>query len=251
MRRNELQALRCPIEGKELDLIEIGICDVDDVVEGRVMCSQGHSWAISEGMLSLVNMGEVSEEDKKLICDYDEHSEEYDEKIKLYDSFLKVDMMKERQQVMALIPLIGGSKVVDVSIGTALNFIALNDAEPDRMRKAFLYGVDLSKGMLKVARRKLCAIGLRSILIHADVNRRYPFPDDYFEAVVNTGGINTYSNISLAFSEMLRICIPGGMVLVSDEGLSPMQEKTEFGQRIASQNRLFESEPPLELEPHP
>lgn len=73
MRRNELKALRCPIDGKELDLSQREKCDGDDVIEGKVMCSEGHDWTVSEGMPSLVNMGEVSEEDMKLIRDYDEH----------------------------------------------------------------------------------------------------------------------------------------------------------------------------------
>jgi len=125
----------------------------------------------------------------------------------------------------------------------------MEKANPDQIRKAFLYGVELSRGMLRVARRKLEARKLNYILVHADVNKRLSFPDDYFDAVIHTGGINTFSDIPRAFSEMLRICRPGGLVLVSDEGLSPTQEKTEFGKWIISQNRLFGCKPPLDKIP--
>jgi len=53
MRRNELQALRCPIDGKELGLSQKEKCDGDDVIECKVTCSEGHGWAVSEGMPSL------------------------------------------------------------------------------------------------------------------------------------------------------------------------------------------------------
>jgi len=249
VRKCELQALRCPVDGKELGIRQGEKWDGNDLIEGKIACAEGHEWSVSEGMPSLVNMDEVSEKNMKLVREYDEHAEEYDEKVKIYDAFLRTDMEKERQQLMAMVPLEKGARIVDVSTGTAANFVAMDKVNPGRMRKVFLHGVDLSRGMLKVAGRKLKARGLKSVLVHADVNKRYPFPDDYFDAVIHTGGINTFSDIPRAFSEMLRICKPSGIVLVSDEGLSPKQEKTEFGQWVISQNWLFKSKPPIDKVP--
>jgi len=151
-------------------------------------------------------MNEVSEDGMKWIRQYDEHAEEYDEKIKIYDAFLKIDMMKEREQLMAMVPIEEGSRIVDISIGTAANYIALYNLNLDRVRGVILHGIELSRGMLKVVRRKLEESNLESVLIHADINKKYPFPDNYFDAVTHSGGINTFSDISRAFSEMLRIC---------------------------------------------
>jgi len=249
MRKFGLQALRCPIDGKELSIKQGEKWDRDDLLEGKLACVEGHEWSVSEGLPSLVNMDEVSEEDMKWIRQYDEHAEEYDEKIKIYDVFLKIDMMREREQLMAIVPIEEESRIVDISIGTAVNFMAMDKVYVSKMREVYLYGIELSRGMLKIARRKLKAKGLNSVLIHADVNKRYPFPDDYFDIVLHTGGINTFSDIPRAFSEMLRICKHGGIILVSDEGLSPAQEKTEFGQWVISQNRLFKCKPPLDKVP--
>jgi len=47
---------------------------------------------------------------------------------------------------MATVPLEEGSRIVDVSIGTTLNFVAMHDANPEQARRVFLYGVDLSLG---------------------------------------------------------------------------------------------------------
>jgi len=241
MRKCELQALRCPIDGKELSIMQEEKWDEDDLLEGKLPCAEGHEWSVSEGLPSLVDMDGVSEEDMKWIRLYDEHAEEYDEKIKIYDVFLETNMMNERQQLMAIVPLEESARIVDISIGTAANFIAMDKVNPDRIKKVVLHGIDLSRGMLKVAKRKLKERSLKSVLVHADTNKKYPFPDNYFDTVIHLGGINTFSDIARAFSGMLRICKPGGIVLVSDEGLSLTQEKTEFGQWVISQNRLFES----------
>ena len=93
------------------------------------------------------------------------------------------------------------------------------------------------------------ALNLKSALVHADTNKHHTFPDDYFDAVIHTGGINTFSDQSRAFSEMTRIGKPGGMVIICDEGLSPEQEKTEFGQWVISHNKLFKHKPPLDKVP--
>lgn len=249
MRKFELQALRCPFDGKKLSIKQEEKWKGEDLLEGKLACVDGHRWSITEGFPSLVNIDEISEEDLKWIRQYDELAEEYDEQVKIYDDFLKTDITKEREQLLKTVLLKESSRIVDISIGTAANFMAMDKVFPNKMRKVSLYGIELSRGMLKVAKRKLEAKGLNCILVQADVNKRYPFPDDYFDTVLHTGGINTFSDMPYAFSEMLRICKPEGLVLVSDEGLSPTQRKTEFGKRVISENRLFECKPPLDKIP--
>jgi len=244
-----LEAFRCPLDGVALRVKQASQWDREDLLEGELVCAEGHVWKVSKGLPSLVRMEEVSKEDMRWIREYDARAEEYDERIKIYDIFLKTNMMEGRQEFMATVPLEEGSRIADVSIGTALNFVAMHNADPEKTRQAFLYGMDLSLGMLRVARRKLTALNLRSALVHADTNRRYPFPHDYFDAVLHTGGINTFSDQTRAFAEMTRICKPGGMVVACDEGLSPEQEKTEFGQWIISHNKLFKHKPPLDKVP--
>ena len=244
MRKSRLDAPRCPNDGTKLRVNKEKKGIGYDLIEGELICVEGHVWIVSDGIPSLVNMLDVSEDDLKWIQEYDEHAEEYDEKIKLYDVLLNTDMIREREKLMEIVPLKEGSNLVDVSIGTAANFIAMHKAKPGRIERDLLCGVELSRGMLKVAQRKLEARGLNYVLVHADTNKKYPFPASYFDVVLNTGGINTRSDIPFVFSEMLGICKPGGLVLVVDEGMSPEQKKTEFGQ-----NRLFDCSPPLDKIP--
>jgi ubiquinone/menaquinone biosynthesis C-methylase UbiE len=232
MRESELLSIRCPLDGKKLHIQFRAKQVNNDLVNGILSCDGAHEWNVVEGIPSLAVMDDVSEENLKWLRQYDKQAEEYDETIKFYDTFLQTDVMKERGQLLSIVPLEAGTRVVDIGIGTAANFIAMDTVNPAKMKKAQLHGIDLSWGMLKVAQRKLQARRLHVVLIHADLNKRYPFPDDYFDTVIHTGGINTFSDKPRAFSEMLRICTPGGIVIVADEGLSPSQEQTEFGQNI-------------------
>lgn len=249
MKRFALEALRCPHDGMALTISNAEKWDSDDLVEGKLSCERSHEWNVSEGLPSLIDPNEVSKKDMKWVREYDEQAERYDESIKIYDTFLRTSMAEGRRQLMKHVPTEEGARIIDISIGTALNFVALSKIDPVGIRKTILYGIDLSRGMLKVARRKLEAKGLKSVLVHADVNKRYPFPDDYFDAVICTGGINTYSDIPRAFSEILRVAKRGSIAIISDEGLSPEQGKTEFGQWVISQNSLFRSKPPLDKIP--
>lgn len=45
---------------------------------------------------------------------------------------------------------------------------------------------------------------------------------------------------------MLRVTAPGGVVIVSDEGLSPEMRASEKGKAIMKANSLFAARPPLE-----
>ena len=249
MRKVGLEALRCPVDWEKLSVERASRHEDDELIEGELVCGEGHLWIVSDGIPSLVDMNEVSEDDLRWIRQYDEHAEEYDQKIKLYDVLLKTNMMREREKLMGILPLKDGSRIVDISVGTAANFMAMYKVNPDQTTSALLYGIELSRGMLKVARRKLEARGLNYVLVHADTNKNYPFPENYFDIVLNTGGINTHSDIPFVFSDMLRICRPSGTILVFDEGMSPEQKKTEFGQSVISQNRLFDCEPPLDKIP--
>ena len=73
-----------------------------------------------------------------------------------------------------------------------------------------------------------------------------PYRKNFFDVVLHSGGINTFSDIPLALSEMYRVVKSRGTVVVIDEGLSPAMRKTEQGQAIMKANSLFSARPPLE-----
>jgi ubiquinone/menaquinone biosynthesis C-methylase UbiE len=102
--------------------------------------------------------------------------------------------------------------------------------------------------MLKVASTKFIKNKLSVSLTHGSVFN-IPYQKNFFDIVLNSGGLNTFSNIPGSLNEMLMIAKPGGLIIVVDEGLSPNKRETDEGKAIMKANTLFAAKPPLEHVP--
>ena len=242
MNEAHVKALRCPQCGKNLFLNGEG-----EIAEGQLSCQKGHTWEINNGIPSLV-YPPISEKDAKWIAEYDEMAESYDEIVLQYNEFLGIDLMKERANFSHFIPIEGPVRIIDVSIGTAANFMALYESYKKQMGRFNLHGMDLSTGMLKVSQEKIAESGFDASLTYGSVFNP-PYQSNFFDIVLHTGGINTFSDIHGALKEMLRLVNSGGVVIVVDEGLSPRMRETEMGKQIIKTNSLFEARPPLQFLP--
>ncbi len=238
-----LDSLRCPRCKKQLRISEI-TSQKEEIEEAVIACEKDHLWKVEEGIVSLVHPP-IGEEDQKWISNYDGMAENYDELVKQYNDWLGVDIMKSRENLAHFIPIEGPSRIIDVSVGTAANFMALSNVFKDKMGRFNLHGLDLSRGMLRVSQRKARERNLTLSLVHSNVFN-IPYKNDFFDIVIHSGGINTFSDIPRAFSEMLRIVRKDGFVIVNDEGLSPKKRETEEGKSIIENNKLFAARPPLE-----
>jgi ubiquinone/menaquinone biosynthesis C-methylase UbiE len=242
MKEPHLAALKCPECGKKLHFNKEFLPN-ENIETGQIVCERGHSWSIIDGIPSLVYPS-INEKDAKWIKEYDEIAETYDELVKQYDKWLGIDMEKEREQFTMFLPIEGPSKIIDVSIGTAANFAALHSQFKSQMGRFNLHGMDLSTGMLKVAKRKIVEMGINVSLTHGSVFN-IPYQSNFFNIVLHTGGINTFSDIHRALEEMLSIVRSDGVVIVVDEGLSPRMKRSEKGKEIIKANSLFAARPPL------
>jgi ubiquinone/menaquinone biosynthesis C-methylase UbiE len=241
-----LTSIRCPQCRKELRFIDISKQE-QGVEEATLACDKNHRWQVTGGIPSLV-YPEPSEQDMKWIREYDQMAGTYDEAVLAYDDWLGIDMMKEREATKVYIPMEGPSRILDVSLGTGANFIALGKVFGERMGRFDLHGLDLSRGMLHVASEKFSRAGLHVSLTHASVFN-LPYETSQFDIVLSSGGINTFSDIPRAMEEMLRVVKKEGFVIITDEGVSPQLRKTTRGQEIIAQNSLFGSRPPLDSIP--
>jgi len=238
-----LAVLKCPNCGKKLHFNGV-IATFAEVTEGEIFCEKGHIWQITNGIPSLVHPP-ITEKDAKWIADYDEMAENYDDLVKEYDKWLGVNMMKERESFSQFIPIEGPVRIIDVSIGTGANFMALYNRFKNNMGRFNLHGMDLSTGMLKVSNAKFVNNKLSVSLTHGSVFN-IPYISNFFDIVLHSGGINTFSDIPGALAEMLRIAKSGGFIIVVDEGLSPKKRETHEGKAIMKANSLFSAKPPLE-----
>ena len=242
MNETHLNALKCPKCGKKLRFNGAFVAH-SQVEEGEIVCERGHIWSISDGIPSLVHPP-INEKDVKWIAEYDEMAENYDELVKQYDEWLGIDMMKERENFSYFVPNEGPVSIIDVSIGTGANFISLQNQFKNQMSRFNLHGMDLSTGMLKVSKAKFSENKLLVSLTHGSVYN-IPYQTSFFDIVIHSGGLNTFSDIPRALNEMLRITHSGGTIIVVDEGLSPRKRETEEGKEIMKANTLFTARPPL------
>ncbi len=246
MNEAHMKALRCPQCGKNLQL-NGGFTPGEEIVDGQISCEKGHTWDITNRIPSLV-YPQIRKEDAKWIAEYDEMAEKYDELVEQYNEFLGVNLMEERSNFSQFIPIEGPVRIIDVSIGTAANFMALYDSFKKQMGRFNLHGMDLSTGMLKVSQRKIAEMDFDVSLTYGSVFNP-PYQSNFFDIVLHTGGINTFSDIHGALNEMLRLVKSNGIVIVVDEGLSPRMRKTDKGREIIKANKLFEARPPLQFLP--
>lgn len=102
-----------------------------------------------------------------------------------------------------------GDSALDVCCGTGDFALALSDAVGPQGR---VTGVDFSRRMLEVARRKAEREG-RDVLIQWGDATALEFPDNAFDAATVGFGIRNIPDIGRAFAEMARVVRPGGRVV--------------------------------------
>lgn len=115
--------------------------------------------------------------------------------------------------------------ILDVATGTGdVAFRMLDMLQPEHIT-----GIDLSEGMLDIARRKLASrksddAGTINFL-RADC-LDLPFPGNSFDAVTVAYGVRNFERLAAGYAEMLRVLRPGGMICVielSEPASTPMR----------------------------
>ncbi|MCC8034409.1 MAG: bifunctional demethylmenaquinone methyltransferase/2-methoxy-6-polyprenyl-1,4-benzoquinol methylase UbiE [Rikenellaceae bacterium] len=109
--------------------------------------------------------------------------------------------------------LVGGlrtgapTRILDIATGTGDVAFAAARACPG----AKITGLDLSEGMLAVARRRATAAGVENrIEFLQGEAERLPFADGSFDAVTASFGVRNFHDIPAGLSEMARVLASGG-----------------------------------------
>lgn len=138
--------------------------------------------------------------------EYDAIANEYERKIWFDQSIL--GLARLRKQLMSK----AQGKILDVACGTGLNF-------PFFPVDSNITGIDLSPGMLEVARQNAARLGRDANLAVMDA-QKLDFADRSFDTVVSTLSTCTFPDSIRALREMGRVCRPGGQILLLEHGHS-------------------------------
>jgi demethylmenaquinone methyltransferase/2-methoxy-6-polyprenyl-1,4-benzoquinol methylase len=115
-----------------------------------------------------------------------------------------------RRKMAHFLPGEGKIRLLDCATGTGDQLLALMS---ERIEEAV--GIDLSKDMLEIGRRKLAA---RAALLEASATS-IPFEAATFDAVTISFGIRNVETPLVALQEMRRVLKPGGRCLVLEFSL--------------------------------
>jgi len=101
--------------------------------------------------------------------------------------------------------------MLDVATGTGdFAFEALKILQPER-----IIGVDISEGMLSVARKKILERNLGDkFSVQIGDSEKLLFDDNHFDAITVAYGVRNYENLEQGLSDMLRVLKPGGKIVI-------------------------------------
>lgn len=102
-------------------------------------------------------------------------------------------------------------EMLDVATGTG-DFAIMSAKE---LRPESLLGVDLSEGMMNVAREKVKKEGLeQTISFQQEDCMQLSFPDDSFDALTVAYGIRNFEDLDHGLREMRRVLKPSGRLVI-------------------------------------
>ncbi|MFM2038519.1 MAG: hypothetical protein RL432_1458 [Bacteroidota bacterium] len=122
---------------------------------------------------------------------------------------LGIDKIWRRKAVRSL-KSVEPQNILDIATGTGDFAIALLKLKPKK-----IIGMDISKGMLEVGKRKMHERKVDHIIDmqHGD-SESLPFEDGTFDAVTVAFGVRNFENLKQGLSEMLRVTRIGGKIVI-------------------------------------
>jgi len=100
--------------------------------------------------------------------------------------------------------------ILDVATGTGDFAVEALSLHPDKV-----IGVDISDGMLDIAREKIRKRKLddKITLMRGD-SENLPFQENMFDAVIVAFGVRNFENLEKGLADMLRVLKPGGQAVI-------------------------------------
>ncbi len=123
---------------------------------------------------------------------------------------LGIDVLWRKKAIKELVA-IQPQLVLDVATGTGdFAFEAIKKLNPKQ-----IIGVDISDGMLAIARKKIEERNLTSIFsVQLGDSEGLNFNENTFDAVTVAYGVRNYENLELGLQDMLRVLKPNGKIVI-------------------------------------
>lgn len=176
----------------------------------------------------------------------------YERRARWYDlsnrvaAFLRgASSTRERRRAVRRLGLKPRQSVLEVSVGTGTNIPLIAEKAG---ASGLIVGLDISRGMLAVCRRKTRAHGVSAHLIEGEA-QHLPFADESFDAVFHHGGIAEFGDRGAAINEMYRAVRPGGTVLICDVGVPADRPLSLVNRFLMLFQPEYQQGPPVDMVP--
>ncbi len=130
-----------------------------------------------------------------------------------------------RKKVVKIVAKNNSKNILDIATGTG--DLAINLA---KIKAAKITGLDISKGMLDIAKAKVKKKNLPIELILGD-SENLPFADATFDAITVGYGVRNFENLDKGLQEIYRVLKPNGVFVVletSQPTKFPMKQLFKF-----------------------
>ncbi len=123
---------------------------------------------------------------------------------------LGIDVLWRKKAIKELVA-IKPRIMLDVATGTGdFAFEAIKTLKPEK-----IIGVDISEGMLDVARKKINERNLSHIFsVQMGDSEGLQFSDDHFDAITVAFGVRNYQNLEKGLADMYRVLKPEGKIVI-------------------------------------
>jgi len=143
---------------------------------------------------------------------HDEIVKKYNRIASIYDLFGILMESKARQRALDIAAINSGEKILEVALGTGLNFVEILKRNP----LGWVEGVDISSKMLERAKKRISRTGRQNYTLYLCDCRHLPFEDGSFDVLMNQYmfdifAVEDFIPILLEFKRVLK---DGGRIVL-------------------------------------
>ncbi|MGD0917206.1 MAG: methyltransferase domain-containing protein [Thermodesulfobacteriota bacterium] len=130
----------------------------------------------------------------------------------IYDLFGLLMESKARQKALEVASILNGEKILEVALGTGLNFVEILKRNPS----GWVEGIDVSANMLARARKRIFKTGQHNYTLRLCDCRYLPFGDGTFDVIMNQYllDILPVNDFVPILSEFKRVLRDGGRIIL-------------------------------------
>ena len=167
---------------------------------------------------------------------HDEIVRKYNRIASVYDLFGILMESKARQRALDFAAIKNGEKILEVALGTGLNFVEILKRNP----RGWVEGIDISMKMLERARKRISKTGQQNYTLHLCDCRHLPFDDAAFDILINQYmfdifPVEDFRPILLEFKRVLK---DGGKIVLVN-----MTKREKWLNQIYEE--IYKLKPPL------